>query len=1476
MSSLFLVNNFANILHVLFQTLPIVGVIEEILLRTCNEMQSQLASDESSNLALTISADSASLTSKIYGLLQKDLFHLIVNFSMPIPGVVHCSIPFLEGERLHITAAPPNGLPPLPHGAAIASACRLLGAEGLTLLLAAALTECRILIHSVNVANVAMVAEVITALIFPFTWQLPYIPVLPKDMLEILDAPLPFFVGVASVNLKFVDQSTLSEIVVVDLDDVAGSTEYDGRRGARTKIPPALPASVSTSISKALFRLLREDDELEELMKTSMFPGCRRSLRLENESMPERKFRIHVAIQICSLVRGYQDCLFFVSASQPVFNRDRFLRQAPALFEDKRPTALIDINYTDRMAKILSPRSKRFLSVLVNTQHFHQLLERLSEEETSYFHEVMDTIEPEEDPTTGSKDYFSTSFGTAQCEAASEKLYESLELIEQKIPTYRIDRAGSRRSLGKCASWLDDSDEEFKLEDYGIDAINDTFWLDNDDKYSSVSFTHSILQPIITNNQQEPGTAGVHALSFEYLIELEKNPWRFNNMLALPAWGGDDKETDRKDELFLQHIKVLPRVKLRDAIGDQRYRAWKIANDHKDEEDLLLSTPVIEKADIENSFDLSTVMLGVPELPMEGSSAGYETQPRVDADDRNKVRQCLELAFGSGETDFTENGRDLIVEAELALRNPSAQRYLFSVLSQRTKIENQRRKRTQDESKRTSTQQSVSRLEPNTFDSMCRLCYAVLEACVEEQNYESAYRLLTYTGGFCTTSATNAAQSEPQRSTYMTERIKVHPIFADLRLWERVLLLHQQDQQNDRKDEANNANLDDDESSHGGGEDSLDADAYEAAVSTLYEMVGYGVPAEELARFATRVSEEKGWFATEKGQALLVLARRLTAKRDEGEGEMSDDVGAGDFAFVRKDSLPIKDAVGFGSLSMGTTLESEEIAWSHPSICPRTVNPRAFAMPSNSLHGAQQAPDVLDAPGHGGRVAITAMAVFGNAAVATGGVDGSVFLAHTIHFGEEKNDYGSSCSLPRCSSPLHSKSNFVNGLQLQWGTKGDGDQDTGSGSVSCLAAAKGSGYRFGGPDNAAGIPGSCPDEEDILAAVDGCRVIAGMTGGGLRVWSLKDVYQAGCMLRREYGADPGHSSGDDFGLKEAVAGVAIGGHRGGVTCIDVPPAMYRPDSLLSGGEDGLIKLWSLKSSSSSEQTGDQNQQRQSPRFFNSRQIVPAAPIDFDASDAQILSGHQGRIICIKTAWHGDKLLSGGADKTARLWDMSGITDSPLSTFRGHQGIVTQTHFWGPNTIVSASTDRSIALWDTRAGSSPVFALRHHLAPVSDLILGNRSEPLMISAGADGSLATWDFRVLSGTDVDALDQSAQETPRSLRTVRTPVIAMNHNEQSRTLNNCGSVKLSRSLGRDDFSFFSASDDGIVNEWDALSGRKLSSHYSGHKDAISGLDVYSSKDAMQQNRKSSGNSSIGGVVSCSWDGTVRLRRLSRRAAR
>lgn len=845
------------------------------------------------------------------------------------------------------------------------------------------------------------------------------------------------------------------------------------------------------------------------------------------------------------------------------------------------------------------------------------------------------------------------------------------------------------------------------------------------------------------------------------------------------------------------------------------------------------------------------------------------------------------------------------------------------------------------------TQQSVSRLEPGAFECIVRMCYAVLEACTEEQNYESAYRLLTFTGGFCTaaaspsagSSATNQADQQQQKTIYMTERISIHPIFADLRLWERVLLLHQQDQQNnDRKEEeANNAlAAEDDEDAKDGDESSSqkeddendsaadeDSEVYDSVVTTLYEMVGYNVPAEEVSRFATRISEEKGWFATEKGQALLVLARRLTAKRDEGsDNAVETPKRESEFSFIRKDSARNKDVLGGGvSMVDDAVLQSEEIAWNHPSTClvsyeKHGVGARAFLgsmlggassegqmVGTNSLHGSTHGSThgvrrssgsnkmgVLDANGgdYAGRVAITAMASFGGSAVVTGGIDGSIFLAHTIN----------------------SSSRLVNGMQLQWGAKQQGgeiDRGDGScsatGSVTCIAASKGSGYKFGGGSNdkMSSKPGSdsnvYPDEDEMISSMDGCWVIAGTTGGALRVWSLRDVFYASCMMHRESQDSVRPSVGDDFGMQDAVAGAPVGGHRGGVTCIDLPPRMYRPDSLVSGGEDGLIKLWSLKPPSSDQNGGASGAATKNSiqsRVFHNRQITSITD-NFDTSDGAegVLTGHEGKIICVKTAWHGDKLLSGGADRTVRLWDISGTGGGkPLTTLRGHQGWVTQTHFWGPNAIVSASTDRSILLWDTRIGSSPLFALRYHLSPVSDLLLGNRSEPLMVSAGADGSLATWDFRMLSNAraaesppspNEDNAENNARIQSSSSRTMRSPIAKMNHlshsfkrKSASSSSVNCGSIKLARSVGRDDFSFFSTSDDGVVKEWEAASGGIIGAHNSGHRDAISGFATFSSTDGLMRQNKSGAVSSVGGTITCSWDGTVRLRRLSRKSAR
>ena len=140
---------------------------------------------------------------------------------------------------------------------------------------------------------------------------------------------------------------------------------------------------------------------------------------------------------------------------------------------------------------------------------------------------------------------------------------------------------------------------------------------------------------------------------------------------------------------------------------------------------------------------------------------------------------------------------------------------------------------------------------------------------------------------------------------------------------------------------------------------------------------------------------------------------------------------------------------------------------------------------------------------------------------------------------------------------------------------------------------------------------------------------------------------------------------------------------------------------------------------------------------------------------------------------------------------------------------------------------------------------------------------MVSAGADGSLATWDFRVISSSV-----KEEKSSPAS-RTVRSALATMNHLEDSKRPPNCGSVKLSRAVGRHDFCFSSVCDGGIVNEYEASTGRKMSKHETGHGDAISGFCTFSSKDGLGQGN-SGARAYVGGIVTCSWDGTVRLRRL------
>ena len=285
---------------------------------------------------------------------------------------------------------------------------------------------------------------------------------------------------------------------------------------------------------------MRDEEEVEEQFGASNFSETRHLPRLDGESLAERNFRIAVAQQICSLIRGYQECLFFVSVNQPVFNRDRFLRQAPALFEERSipSTSLNDDSPENLSQRILSPRSKRFLSGLVNTQHFHDLLERLDNEETFFFHQIMDSFQQEIHEQADSNQMH--VYGTPQQNELTVNLSKILDGVENQIPVYHVHRGSS-------------------------DAENDD--LQNHNDICITSFTSMLLKISKPFVQHDNDTKNKHSL--QQLLEIQESPWQYSQIFDIDLTMFGEYNMGEANKLIQTK---WPRIQLKEAMGDRKFK----------------------------------------------------------------------------------------------------------------------------------------------------------------------------------------------------------------------------------------------------------------------------------------------------------------------------------------------------------------------------------------------------------------------------------------------------------------------------------------------------------------------------------------------------------------------------------------------------------------------------------------------------------------------------------------------------------------------------------------------------------------------------------------------------------------------------------------------------------------------------------------------------------------------------------------
>ncbi|XP_053260988.1 DENN domain-containing protein 2A isoform X3 [Podarcis raffonei] len=92
-----------------------------------------------------------------------------------------------------------------------------LSIRHLSKVFASLLLERRVIFIADKLSTLSKCCHAMVALLYPFTWQHTYIPVLPPSMIDIVCSPTPFLIGLLSSSLSRLKELPVEEVLVVDL-----------------------------------------------------------------------------------------------------------------------------------------------------------------------------------------------------------------------------------------------------------------------------------------------------------------------------------------------------------------------------------------------------------------------------------------------------------------------------------------------------------------------------------------------------------------------------------------------------------------------------------------------------------------------------------------------------------------------------------------------------------------------------------------------------------------------------------------------------------------------------------------------------------------------------------------------------------------------------------------------------------------------------------------------------------------------------------------------------------------------------------------------------------------------------------------------------------------------------------------------------------------------------------------------------------
>jgi len=179
---------------------------------------------------------------------EEYVIQLTLEAPVPIPGLYNVSLDFL-GTKIPFGMPDPHQLPAAPFP--LSPFLRVFGPRNCVQLWSLALCEAKFLFHCRNLALLPVMCEGLLTLLYPFQWVHPYVPVLPRFLVEYIQAPLPFILGFHSEWIKEIPEDLLSDVVLVDCDrgtfHLPSSSDY-----------PVFPVSIEKKLVNSITEFLAE------------------------------------------------------------------------------------------------------------------------------------------------------------------------------------------------------------------------------------------------------------------------------------------------------------------------------------------------------------------------------------------------------------------------------------------------------------------------------------------------------------------------------------------------------------------------------------------------------------------------------------------------------------------------------------------------------------------------------------------------------------------------------------------------------------------------------------------------------------------------------------------------------------------------------------------------------------------------------------------------------------------------------------------------------------------------------------------------------------------------------------------------------------------------------------------------------------------------------------------------------------------